>query len=266
MTRNLIILALVSHFLMSKPTSLSEKETSSTSDPIRIIKKITRFESGNEIVTDSVEFEYDNFGRLTSIIDLKTQKPRNRFYYKDALVSRIITFNETGEVTSDISGRHKESADKEKILLDYSRAKPAGGTDTIQVVYDFKENRVQKIGIYVHLDSLPFSFDKRVYKYNSLGNLTDLRQVTTNEDSSSVIRVIEWDKNKNPFYEMSASNFIFMAKNFPFNCQSVNNPIKYIDYLNRTVTAEVTYNVAGYPLTYKRSVDDFISDEFVYHR
>lgn len=254
-------------FAISFAAFKTQAQNNLTIDPIRLEKKITRYIANGKVFEDSLEFRYDDQGRVSATVDMKTGNPRQQFAYENGLLKTITNYNIAGEVSGVFEGRYKESANKDKITLDYSKAEADGSIkDTVLVSYEFKDNRIAKASIYVHPSGLPFSEDKRVYKYDKDGNLTSLKQVSTTNDSSSVVRVLAWDNYKNPFSTMSPANYILLANDFPFNCQSKNNPVKYEDIYGNVVDVDITYNADGYPLTYKRRDQDIISDELFYNR
>jgi YD repeat-containing protein len=245
----------------------ASSQQKTVADAPRLIQKITRYLSEGKLIEESVQFDYDEQGRLIAINDSKSKQHKKMFVYIGESLQRITSYNEKGEAAADFSDRYKEDKESNRVVIDYSHGKGARVDDTVQISYAFaKGGQIQEIGIYVHRDSFPPSLDTRRYAYDENGNLTAIVQQNIDGEPNSVVKVLKWDDQQNPFFGMPPSQYIFLANDFPFNTQSLHNPVEYVDYLGRTITAEVTYSKEGYPLTYKRSTDDFISDEFVYDR
>ncbi|MBO9571014.1 MAG: hypothetical protein J7497_02210 [Chitinophagaceae bacterium] len=230
----------------------------------RLEMKITRYMINDSLIVDSVGYRYDAQGNLTDIVDVSRNIPRESFGYVDNVLSNIRTFDKTNKIISDFKDKTSSLEDNGNRVLISLNVQREKEVDSVEMSYIFEKNVIKEKTTLVNSGKFSSKLT-HLLAYNKDGNVEEVQQICGN-DTTLIARVLAWDNQNNPFYELSQYNFIFMQNDFPFNCQSLHNPTQYVDYEGKTVNVEITYNDQGYPLTYKRKGDSFIADEFVYSK
>lgn len=242
--------------------SKDNDETPQPEEPgTQLVKAVFRqIYINNELLVDTVDFTYDDQGRVTSRYNRRTDF-REDFRYTGDKVSFVGSI-----VGTEMKNNLKEavySSNGDTIMLDFSQPNNSGGTDTVQLTYIYDEGMATHYQVYLTFASGSKHFETTRYKYNDSKNLTEVTLENRPFPETNRITVTAWDDKVNPMHGQPKLNFLFLQAGNPARSTGLHNPIRFTDY-DGEHEVEMTYNSKGYPLTFKLKDADYVQAEFFY--
>jgi hypothetical protein len=235
-------------------------------EPIRVTQTIYTFElAGGQIFTDTMNFTYDDQGRVTSRYRTNNRTAEKYIYGGDKLIS-YKNASDSGDVENIRSTYY--SPDGDTVVLDFLTS---GNTDTVKLYYIFQNGQQTDFWTYLHFTDhdccRPDTFlQKERWIYNGQHNvIKKTMQNPPNDTASDQYNVTAWDDKINPKYGQSKMNALALSLNVPLESFSANNPVTYTDYTG-THEIEMTYNSEGYPLAFKLKDKNYVSTRLTYNR